>query len=517
MTGVIFIPKITFAAQPVITSAAADDDGTYTTGQCVNWAFRLDQYIDVTTGDELPSIDVRIGTEIKSAPLASFTAPGASFSEIGFAYCVDSTDVDSDGIEIFSPIKLNGSTIQSDPGGEDLVLTFTPLDSSGIIMNPDHPEATVLSPLDNATDVAVGVDLVMTFDEAVTIETGNIILKKVSDNTTVYTIDITGGEVTGGGTNTITISPDVNLFPGLEYYVLIDVTAFDDGASNSYTGISDPTMWTFTTAESGVSDVVVASPEIATINEDTGTQVFTFILTEPIIVPGGQPEGLTLRLISSDDTELVLSTNTLRWERDDWAQERFVTVTGIDDDQEGEDTADLLWVVDSASELYAGRVGSLSVTLVDDDVVIENAAVEAPSRSSSRRVYGCNDKKSINYKRFSGHKQELCKYSPLIIQQNNIVLEKSGDKSPAVVLRDLEFGLKGEDVKLLQQILNNNGYSLSEEGVGSLGNETMYFGDLTRKALVRYQKANNIFPSIGYCGTITRATMKESELRGVWW
>jgi hypothetical protein len=124
LTGVIFTPKISFAAQPVITEVEADDAGTYTTGLCVNWAFSLDQYIDVESDDENPSIDVLVGSEIKSATLAYFTGPGAEFSGIGFSYCVEAIDNDSDGVEIISPIKLNGSTMQSDPGGEDLVLTF---------------------------------------------------------------------------------------------------------------------------------------------------------------------------------------------------------------------------------------------------------------------------------------------------------------------------------------------------------------------------------------------------------
>ncbi len=276
-------------------------------------------------------------------------------------------------------------------------------------------------------------------------------------------------------------------------------------------------MWTFTTFGSGLSNIVVASPETATIDEDAGTQVFTFTLTEPIIVPGGQPEGLTLRLISSDDTELILSTNTLRWEENEWTQERFVTVTGVNDDQEGEDTANLLWVVDSASELYAGRVGSLAITLADDDVVIANQVAEnRSSRSGSRRVYGCNDKKSINYERFVSHRQALCEYNTETVEPSPISIETLDDKmsitdSPLtnIVVRDIEFGSIGEDVKRLQQILNNNGFTLSEEGPGSLGNETMHFGDLTRNALVRYQKANNIVPAMGYYGPITRASMKE--------
>ena len=72
------------------------------------------------------------------------------------------------------------------------------------------------------------------------------------------------------------------------------------------------------------------------------------------------------------------------------------------------------------------------------------------------------------------------------------------------------FGLRstGNDVKLLQQFLNCSGFTVSNSGVGSAGNETMYFGNLTKQALSRFQAANNIKPSTGYFGPLTKAFIK---------
>ncbi len=70
--------------------------------------------------------------------------------------------------------------------------------------------------------------------------------------------------------------------------------------------------------------------------------------------------------------------------------------------------------------------------------------------------------------------------------------------------RNLSVGMTGEDVKELQQYLNNNGFPLAQTGVGSLGNETNYFGSLTQQALINFQRANNINPAVGYFGPITR-------------
>ena len=71
--------------------------------------------------------------------------------------------------------------------------------------------------------------------------------------------------------------------------------------------------------------------------------------------------------------------------------------------------------------------------------------------------------------------------------------------------RDLEVGVTGEDVRALQQFLNENGFMIAESGPGSPGNETTMFGGLTRAALAAFQAANGITPSVGYFGPKTRA------------
>jgi trimeric autotransporter adhesin len=108
------------------------------------------------------------------------------------------------------------------------------------------PTLSSSSPADNATDVARDANIILNFSESVTVQTGNITVKKTSDDITIETIDVTSGQVTGTGTSQITINPSSDLFGGFEYYVLIDATAFDDSAGNSYAGISSTTALSFT-------------------------------------------------------------------------------------------------------------------------------------------------------------------------------------------------------------------------------------------------------------------------------
>lgn len=79
--------------------------------------------------------------------------------------------------------------------------------------------------------------------------------------------------------------------------------------------------------------------------------------------------------------------------------------------------------------------------------------------------------------------------------------------------RDLYPGSQGADVRSLQQYLNSKGFTLANSGVGSPGNETTYYGNLTAAAVRRFQEAHfqEILSPKGYssgtgiCGPSTRS------------
>src|SRR3989338_8411871 len=140
-----------------------------------------------------------------------------------------------------------------------------------------NPTVSTLSPADNATGVSPTANLVITFDEAVNQETGNILIKQTSDDSTVETIDVAGALVTGDGTATITVNPSVTLTDSTEYYVQIATTAFDDTSGNSYAGITDTTSWSFTTGDTTNPTVSTLSPaDNATGVSPTANLVITF-------------------------------------------------------------------------------------------------------------------------------------------------------------------------------------------------------------------------------------------------
>ncbi|MFA5770903.1 MAG: peptidoglycan-binding protein, partial [Patescibacteria group bacterium] len=76
---------------------------------------------------------------------------------------------------------------------------------------------------------------------------------------------------------------------------------------------------------------------------------------------------------------------------------------------------------------------------------------------------------------------------------------------PINFIRNLKLGMIGNDVKELQKYLNRSGYTVTKTGFGSPDNETTKFGVLTKKALIKFQKAKGISPATGYLGPITRS------------
>lgn len=77
-------------------------------------------------------------------------------------------------------------------------------------------------------------------------------------------------------------------------------------------------------------------------------------------------------------------------------------------------------------------------------------------------------------------------------------------------MRDLELGSEGDDVKALQEYLNQNAFYVASSGAGSPGNESTYFGPATQDALARFQRANGISPAEGFFGVITRTFVNEA-------
>ncbi len=94
--------------------------------------------------------------------------------------------------------------------------------------------------------------------------------------------------------------------------------------------------------------------------------------------------------------------------------------------------------------------------------------------------------------------------SPVI---NPVEIKTTSNVEIIKVTKDLKFGIKNNDVKILQLFLIKENEGPNSRKL-SLNGATNYFGKLTKLALSEWQKANKVYPSAGYFGSISRAKIK---------
>jgi hypothetical protein len=117
------------------------------------------------------------------------------------------------------------------------------------------PTVTSYSPLDNATNVVTTVELVVIFNETVTLGTsGTISLKKTSDNSTIDSWDVPADNGSGAGQLQVVSGTELHmhlttaLANSTEYYVVWPAGVIKDTTGNGVAAQSSTTLWSFTTA-----------------------------------------------------------------------------------------------------------------------------------------------------------------------------------------------------------------------------------------------------------------------------
>jgi len=217
-------------------------------------AFNTDgtkMFVVGTHGDDVNEYTLSTGFDVSTASFVdSFSVNSQDTFPVGLAFNTDGTKMFVVGL---IGEDVNEYTLTT---GFDVINTTPTLSSS--------------SPSDGATSVGVNDNIVLTFSEAVDAESGNILIKKSSDDSTVETIDVTGGLVSGSGSTTITINPSSTLDGETDYYITIAATAFDDVDSASYAGFTNSTTLNFTT-ENSTTDPLTDKDVVGSIEAQTET------------------------------------------------------------------------------------------------------------------------------------------------------------------------------------------------------------------------------------------------------
>ena len=148
----------------------------------------------------------------------------SDFGSTSLVFAIDPSSTLSAGTYSAVVNGISSSNISSGTSGTFGGKNWALNNSSGtqwdlVVTVPDTtaPTLSSSSPADNATAVDVNANIVLNFDESVDVESGDITIKKTSDDSTVETIDVTGDLVTGTGSAQITVNPSSTLDSETEY------------------------------------------------------------------------------------------------------------------------------------------------------------------------------------------------------------------------------------------------------------------------------------------------------------
>ena len=153
----------------------------------------------------------------------------------------------------------NSTSAQRSPAGNNtgnnstnfIIASPTPTNSSGVDLVP--PAVTTLSPANNAVNVATFFTATITFNESIAKGTGNITLKKTSDNSVVKIINVATDATVAGSNISFTAT---SLAANTGYYFEVANGAITDVPGNAFAGFTGSTTWSFTTAATPTKGVI---------------------------------------------------------------------------------------------------------------------------------------------------------------------------------------------------------------------------------------------------------------------
>lgn len=165
--------------------------------------------------------------------------------------------------------------------------------STGYGNDTSAPTISTLSPTRGGTATSTTANLVLTFNEPVYPDSGNIEIRQYVGDTLFRSIPVTSSRVKGGGTTQLVIdatsaSTDAGsakaFLNNTRYYVKIGNRAIRDGAGNYLSAITDLSYWAFTITQDGVR------PNLTTLSPVNGATTIdvdsTFIATfdKPVFI-----------------------------------------------------------------------------------------------------------------------------------------------------------------------------------------------------------------------------------------
>jgi hypothetical protein len=159
--------QLTASVTPTINSVSVPSNGTYATGQNLDFTVNTSQPMTVNTASGTPRLSLTIGGSVVYASYIS----GSGTSALTFRYTLQAGDLDADGISV-GALEANGGTLQ-DGAGNDLDTTLNSVGSTGsVLVDAVAPTVSSVSVPSNDLYVAgENLDFTVNTSENVTVNT----------------------------------------------------------------------------------------------------------------------------------------------------------------------------------------------------------------------------------------------------------------------------------------------------------------------------------------------------------
>lgn len=221
---------------PTLALVTPPDAKTYYYNQQMTFIAAFDDTVFV---NGTPRFAINIGGTTRYAEYFS----GNGGLALIFNYVVDGSDVDADGIEMLSPIELNGGSIK-DANGNNATLTFTPIPMPTTFVDGDTPYISRITPPVNNTYLASQqLDMSVEFTEVVNVTGAPRIEAAIGTNNRFLSY------ISGSGSNTLnfryTAQPGDDDLDGISLGSVIDLnggTIRDASLNDAFIDLQPPLL-----------------------------------------------------------------------------------------------------------------------------------------------------------------------------------------------------------------------------------------------------------------------------------
>jgi len=223
------------------------EDSTWSEGLVAGITYTVS--FNVAKGDGL---DGKYKVDLIALALGEYRNEDDAGTRLAYAYGTATTNDMSETVSFNytapadSPDLGKMLALQLEAGGYGALIDNLVL-SNNAVGDVTPPALYAGWPKSGATWVPINTTLEATFNEDVTIGSGNIEIRKASDDSLAQTIAIDDSSQVSQSGRMLTIDPSVDLEYNVAYYILFDSGTIRDLDNNDFE-LTNPSLWTFTTA-----------------------------------------------------------------------------------------------------------------------------------------------------------------------------------------------------------------------------------------------------------------------------